>query len=66
MSMNSHKGRIENLDEGLIEKISAEVEELRDALVGNDPLTVIEEAGDILNFLVAAVHQATLQYRNRK
>lgn len=64
LAMNSHKGNIEDMDEGdIIVKLRQEVQELDDSA---SLLNAIEEAADCYNFLLALVHKKTQQYRNRK
>ena len=67
MIMNAHKGRIENIyPEEIPALCRGEVDELEEALKEGKVLGVIEEAGDILNFAVAAVQQVLDTYRGRK
>lgn len=67
MSMNSHKGVIEDCDrEMIMTALCDEVHELKKALEGNSLMSVIEEAADVQNFLVALVQQQVSQYRSRK
>ena len=66
MTMNSHKGRIETLSPDQIRDFcKAEVDELHEAMQEEDMIKIIEEAGDVLNFAVAAVQQAINKYRGR-
>ncbi len=65
--MNSHKGDIEGCDpEILIERGKGEFDELLEAMRDGDPIHIMAEVGDILNFAVAAAHTAIDNYRNRK
>jgi hypothetical protein len=67
MAMNSHKGNIEDLTHlQAVQAIRGEVEELEEALEEGGMLQVIEEAADIMNFLIATVHQQIHLYRTRK
>lgn len=67
MDMNSHKGNIEDVQvDRLVKMLSGEVDELKEAIDSNDLMKVIEEAADVMNFLVATTHQQILKYRNRK
>ena len=67
MIMNQHKGMIH--DKGpwpLIDPLHAEIKELVEALYNKDPERIIEEAGDVLNFLVGIAHNALEAYRSKK
>ena len=67
MGMNSHKGAIEDIAPGhLIRALVEEMDELESALCDENLMHVIEEAADIMNFLVATVHQQIHTYRSRK
>jgi len=67
MQINSHKGRIEDVDPAdLFGMLRAEVTELGDAMSDADIMHIIEEAGDVFNFLVGVVHQQITLYRMRK
>lgn len=69
MAMNRHKGKIEDLDPlAIIALLREEVNELEEAVDGINRPTIetIEEAADVMNFLVALVHQQIEAYRNRK
>ena len=67
MTMNSHKGAIEKVDpEILIGLMGDEVKELHEAIMGDDMMHIIEEAADVLNFLVAVTYQQIEAYRSRK
>lgn len=67
MAMNRHKGNIENNEtSAIIEMLRAEVEELSQATKEPDILHIIEEAADVMNFLVAVTHQQIERYRGRK
>lgn len=67
MSMNSHKGNIEDCDpDSIIIMMKKEVDELTQAINDGDILGTIEEAADVMNFLVALVHQRITAYRSRK
>ena len=67
MTMNSHKGRIENIPSDRIAELCIEeVRELQQAIKDGDVIKIIEEAGDVLNFAVAAVQQALIKYRSRQ
>lgn len=67
MAMNRHKGEIENLSSSqIVDMMTDELKELAEALDMDSTLGVIEEAADIMNFLVALVHQQIELYRGRK
>lgn len=67
MRMNSHKGNIEDCDpEHLLDKMEEELDELRQAIKKGDMMNILEESGDVFNFLVALVHQQVTLYRMRK
>lgn len=67
MMMNQHKGDIEDCNvQLLLSKISEEIDELNTAIAEENYLSIIEEASDIQNYLVAIVHQQIRDYRNRK
>ena len=67
MTLNAFKGRIENIPPDRIAELCiAEARELQQALEDGDVIKIIEEAGDVLNFAVAAVQQALIAYRSRK
>ncbi len=67
MIMNQHKGNIEdNSSDDLINMAKAELFELKDAIKAGDHTHIIEEVADILNFAIAAAHQAIDGYRGRK
>lgn len=64
LAMNSHKGKIEDMDEeSIIRCLRQEIDELEasDSLINS-----IEEASDVYNFLMALVHKKITQYRGRK
>lgn len=64
LTMNSHKGNIEDLSkEQIMKLLNQEVKELDDA---EGMLHTIEEAADVYNFLMALVHKQILEYRGRK
>ena len=64
LHMNSHKGNIEDMQEGeIIDLLRAEAQELEDAA---QLIHVIEEAADVYNFLLALVHKKVTEYRERK
>jgi triphosphoribosyl-dephospho-CoA synthetase len=64
MALNSHKGNIEDMDfHKICDCAIAEIEELRKSHNGEE---AIIEAADVFNFLIAAVVQATANYRRRK
>lgn len=68
MVMNAHKGSIEDLGSPtILSMLRGEVDELQNA-IGNekDIMHVIEEAADVMNFLVAVTHQQIEKYRTRK
>ena len=68
MDMNSHKGEIEAVPFAkLIKLLKDEIDEL-DSAIRNDKsiIEVIEEASDVMNYLVAVVSQQIHKYRNRK
>jgi len=67
MRLNSHKGQIEDVDpDKLFKMLEGEVAELGEAMNEADIMHVIEEAGDVFNFLVGVVHQQITLYRMRK
>ena len=67
MRLNSHKGQIEDVDpDKLYQMLKSEIDELGDAMEKADIMHIIEEAGDIFNFLVGVVHQQVTLYRMRK
>jgi hypothetical protein len=68
MQMNAHKGKIEEAQLGtLMELMKDEVDEL-DSAICNDKgiMCILEEASDIMNYLVAVTHQQIQAYRVRK
>lgn len=67
MTMNDHKGSIERCTPTeIIDFAKVELEELHEAMEDQDQMHIIEEAADVLNFLIAAVEQSMNQYKNRK
>lgn len=67
MTMNAHKGNIEELKTvEIIEMMEDEVKELIDAIANKGLMETIEEAADVMNFLVALTHQQIEKYRDRK
>ena len=67
MQLNSHKGQIEDVDpEKLFKMLQGEMDELGEAMSEADIMHIIEEAGDVFNFLVGVVHQQVQLYRMRK
>lgn len=70
MMMNAHKGAIEDVPIcDLISKGKEEFDELWEAVEnksGVDYTHIIEEVADVLNFAVAAAHNAIQAYRSRK
>ena len=67
MELNSHKGRIEDVDPlELYGMLKGEVNELGEAMQDADIMHIIEEAGDVFNYLVGVVHQQVTLYRMRK
>ncbi len=67
MRLNAHKGQIEDVDPTeLYGLLKSEVDELGQAMSEADIMHVIEEAGDVFNFLVGVVHQQITLYRMRK
>ncbi|MCK5609718.1 hypothetical protein KAR91_48035 [Candidatus Pacearchaeota archaeon] len=67
MTMNAHKGEIENLPTLVISAaMKDEVAELESALLEENLMHIIEEAADVMNFLVAVTHQQIKKYRARK
>lgn len=67
MVLNYHKGDIANCSpEDIIAMLRSEVDELERAVFNKETIDVIEEAGDVHNFLVALVHQRIEMYRSRK
>ena len=62
-TMNSHKGRIEDIDKKhLLKLLSQEIDELREA---DTMINTIEEAADAYNFILAIVHREINEYRSR-
>jgi NTP pyrophosphatase (non-canonical NTP hydrolase) len=67
MVMNRHKGDITDVDPlTLMAKLKEEIAELEDAMIDGGLNDVIQEAGDVQNFLLAIVAQAIRTYRTRK
>lgn len=67
MTMNRHKGKIEDVYSGdLVKMMNDEINELVAAMDSNNLMHVIEEAADVQNFLIAIVHQKIAEYRRRK
>lgn len=67
MRLNSHKGLIEDVDPAeLFKMLQGEVVELGEAMEEADIMHIIEEAGDVFNFMVGVVHQQITLYRMRK
>ena len=68
MTMNAHKGDIEDADSlRIVQALNREFEELAETVMTEENLMhVIEEAADIHNFLIALVHQQINKYRTRK
>ncbi len=67
MSINSHKGAIEECsDEFLIAKLREEVDELELAIDQGDYTHILEEAADVQNYLVGMVFKEIEKYRGRK
>lgn len=67
MIMNRHKGDIIDVDPlVLIQKLKEEIAELEEAVLEGDLNNIIQEAGDVQNFLLAIVGQAIKSYRIRK
>lgn len=67
MTMNAHKGSIENMDSTvLIQLMRQEVEELESAVDNDNMLNIIEEAADIQSFLLGLIQQQMNKYRSRK
>jgi len=74
LAMNAHKGNIEDCtNEQLIDMLKSEVAELDEAISdvqfddkSEKMMHVIEEAADIMNFLLAIVHKRIETYRSRK
>lgn len=67
MVMNRHKGDIVDVDPlVLMAKLREEIAELEDAMIDGSLHDVIQEAGDVQNFLLAIVAQAIKTYRTRK
>ncbi len=71
MLMNEHKGDIEDTNtDVLIELAKGELDELHEAIRSNEEadnyVHVIEEVADVLNFAIAAAHNAIEGYRSRK
>lgn len=67
MAMNQHKGSIEDCPpETILKMLKGEVEELEHAVLHKGTLDVLEESADVMNFLLALVHQQIGEYRRRK
>ena len=67
MQMNAHKGQIEDKNpRDILQMMGDEITELSDAIASKDYMSIIEEAADIHNFLVAVVRQQVDLYRGRK
>ena len=67
MRLNAHKGLIEDVDPAeLFKMLKSEIDELGEAMSEADIMHIIEEAGDVFNFLVGVVHQQITLYRMRK
>ena len=67
MRLNAHKGLIEDVDPTeLYGLLKSEIDELGEAMGEADIMHIIEEAGDVFNFLVGVVHQQITLYRMRK
>lgn len=67
MTMNAHKGKIEDCDSDVIVSLlEDEAAELAAALKEDNLMHIIEEAADVQNFLLALVQQALVKYRTRK
>lgn len=67
MTMNDHKGNIEECaDAQLLDMLRGEIEELEQAVQNESMIEIIEEAADVMNFLVALVHKQLTIYRERK
>ncbi len=67
MVLNYHKGDIADCSpEDLITMLKSEVDELERAIFNKHVVDVIEESGDIMNFIVAISHQQIEKYRHRK
>ena len=68
MDMNSHKGSIEKVNVvTLIDLLKLEVTELDKAIsIDKGIINILEEAADVMNYLVAITDQQILKYRNRK
>lgn len=67
MTINSHKGAIEDCDdEFLMRKLQEEVQELGVAIAKGNYIHILEEAADVQNYLVGIVHKEIDKYRTRK
>lgn len=67
MSMNKHKGDIENKDPKLvIEMAKIELDELAVAIERGDYINIIEEVADVLNFSIAASYMAIKAYKEKR
>lgn len=68
MTMNAHKGNIEDRPAGqILAFMRSEVDELQNEIGAEEDLMhIIEEAADVMNFLVALTHQQIEKYRTRK
>lgn len=69
MVMNSHKGDIvefaTNINR-LIDQLQDETDELADAIRKDELISIIQEAADVQNYLLATVQSAINRYRSRK
>ena len=67
MRLNAHKGNIEDMDPFvLLKALKSEVQELEEAMESGNIMHIMEEAGDVFNFLVGITHQQITLYRIRK
>jgi hypothetical protein len=68
MVMNAHKGNIEDMDiSEMVRLAMGELEELEQAAKSSTHHThIVEEAADVLNFLVAIVSKTVTGYRARE
>ena len=67
MTLNAHKGSIENLSPAKAEELlHEEVREMLAAIAAGDHEKAVVEAGDAINFLVALAYNCVHGYRERK
>jgi NTP pyrophosphatase (non-canonical NTP hydrolase) len=67
MTLNSHKGDIEQIDAKLaVELAKGELDELLEAFEKGDWEKAATECGDVMNFLISLGYNAIENYRRRK